>query len=173
MAYAFIDPETGSLFISSGLPDGIGFWWDVEDGLDPNALAVNAAGELVGVPVRREVWLHHDPDTGEWIDTRTPEQIEAAMSEARQRAAMARTAFCVACARLNIISEGDAVNAARGDIPAPFLPVFEAMDPDERFDSRVRWAGAATVSRTDPIVLACAAHIGMTDSELDDLFGVK
>ncbi|TWI38223.1 hypothetical protein [Paracoccus sulfuroxidans] len=105
-----------------------------------------------------------------WIDTY---DAITELDLVRSQTSMTRTAFCVACARAGIISEDDAIGAAAGAIPPGFMPVFNAMSEEERFENRVRWAGAVTISRMDPIILACAEHIGMTPEALDSLFGIE
>lgn len=174
MSFAFIDSTTGHLVVSSLPPAGVSAWWDVDDGTDPNRLYIDASGEIAQAAEPRPwPWFEWSDATGGWADARTPAELEEHRDALRDTASMPRHAFCVACARARILSEDEALAAATGAIPPAFQAVFDAMPAAERFENRARWLGAQTISRTDPIILACADYLGLNEIQVDALFGIN
>lgn len=175
--YAFIDSETGAFVVSTAPPETVSMWWEVSDDADPNALCVDAAGEVFAAPLPRPFpwleWAAPDEEEGRWVDVRTPEQREEHLGLLRAGAGMPRHAFCAACVRAGILDEDDAAAAALGGIPDAFAAVFDSLPEEVRLENRLRWLGAQTISRVDPIILACAAHIGLTEEQVDSLFGLS
>ena len=91
----------------------------------------------------------------------------------RAAAATSRAKFCLALMDAGILTEGEAEIAARGEWPASFadaLAFLPANIPAAR--AKVVWAGVGEVRRTDPVLLAVQAYKGLTDAQVDALFGI-
>lgn len=77
----------------------------------------------------------------------------------------------LAMVQSNLISPTSAIAAAGGDIPTEFEAVVGAMSPEAQTEARIRWAGAASIPRLSPLILAVQAATGMSDETADALFG--
>lgn len=90
----------------------------------------------------------------------------------RQSATLSRAQFCVAVKRLGLLSASEAKAAAKGEWPQTFADALaelpSAIDPDE---AEIVWASVSVVDRNDPVLAAVAADKGVSDAQLDAMFG--
>ena len=95
----------------------------------------------------------------------------AALTAWRAGCEISKLDLVLAMASAGLISPASAIAAAGGAIPAEFAPVVAAMLEPDQTEARIRWAGAATVPRLSPLILAVQAATGMPDETADLLFG--
>ena len=108
----------------------------------------------------------------DWGQMQTPEAAAAAARAAwRAGREVSKLQLVLTLAHGGLISPTSAIAAAGGGIPAEFEPVVAAMPPEAQTEARIRWAGAATIPRLSPLILAVQAATGMTDEAADALFG--
>ena len=67
------------------------------------------------------------------------------------------------------ISADEAVSAAP---PAFLMPVLAAMSQEQATDARITWASMTSAQRRHPLIKAGAEALGLTDSEVDNLFAL-
>lgn len=104
------------------------------------------------------------------------EQAAAAAAELadwRVSAFVSRQEFCIALKRAGVLPGAEAVSAAKGDWPATFNAVLPTLagagiDADE---AQITWASATVIHRNHPMIAALAAAAGLTDAQVDALFG--
>ena len=96
----------------------------------------------------------------------------AEVAGVRSGAEMTRSDFIIAAVMSGIIAAADGEAAARGEVPPGLAPLIDAMSPEERFMARIRWGAATRINRMDPLILTLAASLGVTDNQLDALFGL-
>lgn len=90
-------------------------------------------------------------DGNQWVD-----DVEAALHDKRARAKLDREQFMLALKAAGIY--GQAMSYARS------LP--------EDHDWRIRWEHSQAFNRNDPDLIAGAKDMGLTDSDLDAIFGI-
>lgn len=88
----------------------------------------------------------------------------------RQTASTTRRAFCIACRQAGILTAPDAIAAAKGEWPASMSAILGTMTDEDAADAQVTWAAVQQVDRTDPLILAMQAFLGLTDAQVDGLF---
>ena len=95
--------------------------------------------------------------------------IAEARSTWRNTARLSRAEFCIALKRAGVLSVQEAMAAAKGDWPASFAAALAGVaDADE---AEILWAGVSTVERMHPLLVVLQAAAGLTDEQLDTLFG--
>lgn len=73
MRYAYVDSETQTITTSSVIPDTVSMYWEFDDDVDVNALAINPEGEMVQIEsARKYPWQEYDFTEQKWYDPRPP-----------------------------------------------------------------------------------------------------
>ena len=95
----------------------------------------------------------------------------AARAAWRTTSSLARAEFCTAAFRAGKITASEAIMAAKGETPALFESALSMLPPADQDEARILWAGLGVVERNHPLVALAAQAAGMTDEEVDALFG--
>jgi len=112
--------------------------------------------------------------TDEEIATREAEVTEAEAKRLpnwRNNATLTRRQFCLSCLQAGLLSSDDAVIAAKGDWPASFDAALAGLSEMEVAAAKVEWASVSTIRRNAPLLAVVQATVGITDDQLDVLFG--
>lgn len=181
MRLAIYNPETGCIrsvmeFSDARAEDAV---LNIPDGL----LAV-AVGPEVG-PATHYINANDDPQpypprpgewaawTGtEWTDRRTEEDREGEWTAKRAATYLTKSEFLQACMATGLLTPSEAAVAAKGDIPALFLPAVASMTPEEQDMLPVIWPAVTRINRMDPLILAVAKGASISEETLDALFGL-
>lgn len=125
------------------------------------------------------------PNTGNeeaeaiWQELRFRDDVEpyvagADLQERRENSWISRSKFCMGLKRAKILSPRDAVAAAKGEWPAVFSAALSALPTNvDQDDAQIVWASVSEVHRMNTVLLAVQAHLGLTDAEVDGLFGLS
>jgi hypothetical protein len=123
------------------------------------------------------------PGVVPWVGGLTEAQIDwtqmitAAEADAVRRASwrasrvIPKLDLVLAMASAGMISQASAISAAGGAVPAEFEPIVAAISDPPKTEVRIRWAGAQDMPRLSPFILMLQQAIGMTDAQVDALFG--
>lgn len=112
------------------------------------------------------------PGTIDWGAVVTAEaSAAAALTDWRAACEISKLQLVLGLVQAGLISPASAIAAAGGAIPAEFAPLVAAMPEPAQTEARIRWAGAATIPRLSPLILAVQAATGLPDAALDALFG--
>ncbi|MCD9148983.1 hypothetical protein [Pseudophaeobacter flagellatus] len=103
---------------------------------------------------------------GNWIEPDPRDGLRAVASLSRQ-------AFCLALFREGILTEADAIAAARGDWPTALSDVLATLPSDAAAEARIVWATSTEVRRLHPLLAMIATHMGIDDLGLDAIFGLS
>jgi hypothetical protein len=110
---------------------------------------------------------------------------EPSIEQIRAGTSIDRAAFCNGLADAGVITDEEAISAARGDWPASFagfltatigdgagheIPMFTAA---QQRAIQITWAACVTVQRNHEFVLSLAWWTSMADVQVDALFGIK
>ncbi|MGN7870962.1 hypothetical protein [Paracoccus sp. 22332] len=107
-----------------------------------------------------------------WTDPRPPRDPAAELAAWRASASMTRANLVIAAVTAGIIPASDAAPAARGEITPSIQALIDQLPPEQQLEAVVRWAASTVIDRTNPILTALAASMGLTDEDLDQLFGL-
>lgn len=182
--YAFIDIATGRVMQTGICQEGMieqmipREGWailehagEIESGRD----FVTAEGEVIAAPASPAPWAVFDLTTRVWVDPRddagrAADAIKALM-EARD-VSISRAQFCNAIASLGVVSDAEAVAGAKGEWPASLGDFLGYLTPAQARDVQIEWAACVTVQRMHPFVLVLGSWLGLSDADLDALFGI-
>lgn len=167
MVYAYFDPIIHAMATATLPPEGVDYI-EVDDDVDVNEFYLSE-GAIKRRPLRPHPWMIFDPAAEAWVDNRDPDEE---LATARSAASMSRPDFLLAAITAGIIQPSDAGPAARGEIPPSLTAVFAALPEDVQLEAVVRWGAATIIERTNPVLAALAAAMGVTDEQLDALFGI-
>jgi len=105
------------------------------------------------------------------IKIKQPDSAEL-LAQTRASAYMTRIDFCIAMARAGVLTHADAVASARGAWPEAMATFLDYLDAEQRLDAQIEWAACDTVQRMHPFMLSLASWLGMSDEDVDAIFGV-
>lgn len=91
----------------------------------------------------------------------------------RARATMTRAQFLKACVAARIITAEVAEEAATGQWPTAFDAFIAGLTSDQRIDAKATWADGGSVHRDNAILALIAADQGVSDAQLDAMFGIE
>ena len=99
-----------------------------------------------------------------------PPTEEDVLAAWRASAATDKASFCIAANTAGILTDSDAIAAARGDWPASLDGALVGMTSQEAMAAKITWAAAAVIHRADPLVQLVADYLALTPEQLDTLF---
>lgn len=113
---------------------------------------------------------------GEWqeawnVTLLTAEEKAANLIAWRDGATLTRRQFCLACLQAGLLTPADAVTAATGGWPATFDAALADLTELQVAAAKVEWAAVSVIRRSAPLLAAVQATAGVTDEQLDSLFG--
>lgn len=178
---AIYNPETGRIrsvmeFSEAGVEDAL---LNIPDGMlavevggdvTPATHYINADGEPVAYPPRPGEWAVWSG--AEWTDPRTETDHKSEWKARRAATYLTKAEFLQACMATGLLTPSEAAVAAKGDIPAPFLPAVASMTPEEQDMLPVIWPAVTRINRMDPLILAVAKGARISEETLDALFGL-
>jgi hypothetical protein len=101
-----------------------------------------------------------------------PSSYVATIEDIREKTSIEKSSFCILLAQNGVLSNEEAVIAARGDWPASFADALTQMGADS-LEAQIKWATATDISRNEPLILLLAQFKGLTDEAVDTLFGIN
>lgn len=119
------------------------------------------------------IWREVD---GQWIEELVATALPAGEADRtlaawRSEATLTRRQFCLACLRAGLLTPDDAVIAARGFWPPSFDAAISGLTPEQKAEAQIEWAAVSVIRRDAPLLAAVQATAGVTDEQLDGLFG--
>lgn len=107
------------------------------------------------------------------LNVKTAEQLrDELLYGLRSTASLTRREFCLALAVSGVLQPEDAIAAAKGEWPAVMDSFLSFLDRAQSTDAQIEWAATGSIDRLHPFVLSLASWLGLSDQQLDDLFGV-
>ena len=103
------------------------------------------------------------------IKTPTPDRVQQIK---RTDASLSRAKFLQACVSAGIITEDVAEEAASGVWPSAFDTFLTGLTVEKRIEAKATWVDGQRVRRDSPILALIAAEQGVTDEQLDQMFGI-
>lgn len=130
-------------------------------------------GVVTEIPPPPGPWAVFDTTTEQWVDPRTPADLEAELQARRDAAWLTKPDFLLACMGAGILTPAEAATAAQGIVPEPFQSAVDALDPMTQAYLAVIWPTATIIERMDPFIQTIAAVRGFPDALIDQLFGIE
>jgi hypothetical protein len=124
--------------------------------------------ELPPKPGRWAKW-----DGSAWVDPRTSGDRQAALYAARAVAKADKADLLMALHAIGVLTLEEAVQAAQGQVPASFEAALAALPEAAQGSGRIKWAGDTQISRMHPLIVLAAYARGISDDQIDAVFGVQ
>ena len=105
--------------------------------------------------------------------TRTPAGKALPLKKLREKAVLSKMEFCLRVSELSILSNADAVAAARGEWPSAMDALLPLLTDAQKTQILIEWGASAEVSRVNVNVLTLASWLGLTDAQMDALFNIE
>lgn len=137
----------------------------------PMAEYLGADDRFHPLPPRPGTWARWQG--GEWIDPRTPADMQATLYAARDAASMDKTDLLTAMLLSGKLTLEDFEIAGEGRIPSAIEPSLSQLPVEAQAIARVKWRNDVTISRTNPVIVLAAMALGITDQQMDAIFGVQ
>jgi len=96
----------------------------------------------------------------------------------RSKAVLSRSQFIQAVSAAAILTKALAIDAAAGGIPTFFIAALDglvaaqAMTQAEADQAEILWAGLTQVERNHPLIPIAQGALGLSDAQVDALFGI-
>ena len=100
----------------------------------------------------------------------TPKPVP--IEKLRANASLSRAKFLQVCVAAGIITEDVAEEAASGVWPSAFDTFLTGLTVEKRIEAKATWVDGQRVRRDSPILALIAAEQGVTDEQLDQMFGI-
>lgn len=183
MKHTVFNPTTGTILYSLDVPDIANLLLNIPSGME--WIAGEYESETVyihnGVPTtlppKPGSWAVWDGNS--WIDPRAEADIQQELWQQRETATpLSRAEFVLAAVRARIITKEEARVLIGNQIPESLLPLLSGLPESWLFDAEMRFKGAASFTRMDPLILILAAEIPVPspainiDEVMDMAFGL-
>lgn len=135
-----------------------------------------ASGEWIALPEKPGPWAKWDG--GGWIDPRTQSDLDAELEGAQQArragASLSRLEFAkrVSHPESGVIQPSSGMILLDGDVPPELQPMVASLPPGDQFDLIMDLKGASQFDRLNPFVIAAGHYLGLTDEQIDAVFGI-
>lgn len=141
---------------------------------DPNKYYINKAGVAIEYPTKPNRWCKWNGV--EWFDPRTPEQLEQDdldhIQSVRERASLTKYEFIMRSVQAGIITQQSGLAVLDGQIPTELEGITFTLTDWEVFQLQAKIKAAQQFDRLDPFIIAAGQFLGMSDVEVDQLFGI-
>lgn len=178
MKFTVFDDASGLVAAHLEMPDEDEARLNVEPGQTLFALFVPDDSYLKGgivLPLPpRPVGPHWVFDlAGErWSDPRTPADLAAALYAAREQTSLDKSELLTRMLMSGLLPVSDIEAAGEGRIPPSLEPALAMLPPEAQVVARIKWRNDPIISRTNPVIVLAGAALGMSEEQLDALFGV-
>lgn len=146
----------------------------VPEGLDDDKHYWDGSG-WYAYPPKPGDWAEWDGE--DWIDPRPEGHEEQELADrlqaARQSASLTKLQFILAVVRAGLVSEQSGLGLSDGILPPEMSGLTDTLTDEEKFELTAKLKTAIQVDRLDPFILAAGAYLGMTDAQIDILFGIS
>ena len=134
--------------------------------------------EIIAFPLRPNSWSRFDFAAQEWVDPRTPADMQASLYAAREATTLDKSTLLIRMAMAGMLPAEDAEIAAGGVIPPTIQAALDALPPEvfppeAQMIARIKWRSDNVISRVNPVIVLAAAALGVTDEQMDVIFDVQ
>lgn len=165
IARVIYSPDLETILINVGSGEAL-----IEGEYDPATIYI-VDGTPTPLPPKPGPWAQWGG--AEWIDPRTPADLEAELQARRSVAWLTKSDFLLACMGVGLLTPAEAAQAAQGIVPEPFQAAVDALDPMMQAYMAVIWPTATRIERMDAFIQTIAAVRGLSDELVDQLFGIE
>lgn len=125
------------------------------------------------IEVAKRPSSQHQMIEGVWVFVdKTPEQLEEELQTWRNSVSISRRDFCIKAYEAGLLSEEDAVTAAKGDWPSAFTSALSGLTSSEIVAAKIEWASATLVRRNAPLLETVRASQDISENVVDAIFGL-
>lgn len=107
-----------------------------------------------------------------WVDMRPEGSEEDALRNRRANTSLPKLEFVMRIVGAQIISQASGLKMLDGQMPDEMEGMLEGMPPSDQFEVAAKLKGAVTIERLDPFIIAAGQFLGLTDQQVDAVFGI-
>jgi hypothetical protein len=141
-------------------------YWQTTGGVSQRVIDGYPEG-TIEVPIKPSA--NHVWQDGAWVEVIPDPAIELAAW--RTTAKLSRRDFCIALKRAGILASSEAIAASKGDWPTTFASALSGLPQDAQDEAQIEWAAVQEIRRNHPMIGRLGASAGLTDAQIDALFG--
>lgn len=127
--------------------------------------------ELMPPKPEGEFWTF-DVEAERWVDPRTAADLAAALYTVREHTSLDKSELLTRMLMSGLLPVSDIEAAGEGRIPPSLEPALAMLPPEAQVVARIKWRNDPVISRTNPVIVLAGAALGMSEEQLDTLFGV-
>ena len=146
---------------------------EIENGVVVNIAVVDPGN----IPDHMTAWVPCGNADIDWrYDGSTftpPEQPTITLAERRNQASLEKIEFCVKFNELGVLPDDELIDAASGGFPATFASAISHLPIADQARIRGQWTQKTHIDRTSSTLAFMADLMSVTDSQLDEAFGVS
>jgi hypothetical protein len=102
-----------------------------------------------------------------------PPSLAETLAAWRETSELGKAEFVHGLILLDVLTLEDALSASRGNWPAALSGFLDYLTPEQSAQVQIEWATRTKIGRNDTYVMVLASYLGLTDAQVDDLFGWK
>lgn len=103
---------------------------------------------------------------------KTPEQTEEDLQLWRETASLSKKQFCINAHKAGLLTEDEAILAAKGDWPESFTTALYGLTSSQVVEAKIEWASISVVRRNAPLLEIVRASQNISESLVDTVFGI-
>lgn len=144
-----------------------GYWETITE---PSEAALAAYPEGT-IEVDKRPSSQHKMIEGVWVFVdKTPEQLEEELQTWRNSVSISRRDFCIKAYEEGLLSEEDAITAAKGDWPAAFNEALVSLSSAQKVSAQIEWASVTQIRRNAPLLNQVRLAKNIPEETVDSLF---
>lgn len=101
-----------------------------------------------------------------------PGHAQAQLLRARAETCLDKGELLIRLVGAGILPPAEAEDAAMGIIPPSMEAMMTSLPPEVQTAARIKWRTDAEIGRTHPVIVSAAYAMGLSDEDVDAIFGV-
>lgn len=94
------------------------------------------------------------------------------LEQVRERTSIVKSRLLANMMLAGMITPEQMIEASTA-VPQFMMPLMDTLPAEARAIAIVQWSSTTEVNRNDPVIIMAAYAMGLTDSQIDDMFEVK
>lgn len=94
------------------------------------------------------------------------------LAKKRQSTSLSKSEFVLACVGAGILTDAEALDVGRGGWPNAMNDFLAYLTPQQALTVQLEWASVKDIRRTNVFVMTLGSWLGISDTDLDNLFGI-
>lgn len=120
-----------------------------------------------------EEWLTYADDNGFDAELGVTQPDQPTELELwRENAYLSKRQFCINAHKAGLLTEDEAILAAKGDWPESFTTALSGLTSSQVVEAKIEWASISVVRRNAPLLEIVRTSQNISESLVDTVFGI-